>query len=484
MTAFYLERSFQSVWISEQGIPTERLAYLHEAMSNADSHGLDPIAVGLGKLEAIELNGGPAMLAEAEATVSQLYLDFAQIIHSGIVEPSTTSEFIHLRKRRRIPARYLMEGIAGDHPVNFLENLAPQIREYAELRKELLRLRGVRQAGGWGAPVPKLNYTIGMQGPAVVTLRDRLVRKGYLDRQHTNTYSLKVANAVRQFQLDYGLKGTGIVNWRTIEALNVSVDDQILQLEVGLERLRWLNQSLGARYMIVNIPEYRARLVDRGKTIFESNVVVGQAEETHQTPEFSDEMEHLVVNPIWYVPRSIVDNEIIPALIEDPAAEPDLLFIDTERMALIDRRRINFDTPSVAEEFQYTVVQPPGRSNPLGSVKFMFPNQHSIYLHDSPYRDLFELENRAHSHGCVRVQKSHELASMLLGEIGLDFDTLISGVEGTFSEELVVLQTRFPVHITYRTVWSGADGRIHYRRDIYDRDKPVHDALSGYNQAS
>ncbi|MCY4541590.1 MAG: L,D-transpeptidase family protein [Rhodobacteraceae bacterium] len=479
LAEFYRERGFEPIWITVDGKPSERLDVLYRAIAAADTHGLDPNAVGLAELEAIRFDGSARQLAEAEASVSGVYLKFAQIIHAGLVDPSKTSEFIHLRKRHRIPTGYLMAGVSGGNAAEFVEKLAPQHFQYAELRKELLRLRRVKEAGGWGPPAPTVSYSFGMRGPHVLALRDRLVRKGYHKPEFTGVYSMSMANAVRRLQQDYGLDETGIANWRTLEALNSTVDDQIRQVEVGLERLRWLSQSFGPRYVMVNIPEYRARMFDGGQAVFESTVIVGQAEETHQTPEFSEEIEYLVVNPIWYVPESIVVDEVIPAMMEDIEAEPDLVFVDTEEMTLIDRRSISFVDPGLTEKFPYKVVQPPGATNPLGSVKFMFPNRYNIYLHDTPFRDLFGLENRAHSHGCVRVEKSHDLARMLLGEVGADFDELRSGVEGTFSEETISLHTPIPVHITYRTVWAGTDGRIHYRRDIYGRDKSVHDALLG-----
>ncbi|MEO1276280.1 MAG: L,D-transpeptidase family protein, partial [Pseudomonadota bacterium] len=222
--------------------------------------------------------------------------------------------------------------------------------------------------------------------------------------------------------------------------------------------------------IVVNLPDFHVRVYEAEAAVFESRVVIGKYK--HQTVEFSDEMEHMVVNPTWFVPMSIARNEILPKLQENP------FYLEERNMRLVgaDATTVDWTTVEPAS-FPGRIRQAPGPGNALGDVKFMFPNDHAIYLHDTPQKGLFRRDNRAYSHGCVRVEKPAELAALLLGAQVEDgagtYDRLLSREK----ERYVHLDVHRPVHLIYRTSWTERDGTQHFRRDVYRRDALVAGAL-------
>ncbi|MEO0362121.1 MAG: L,D-transpeptidase family protein, partial [Pseudomonadota bacterium] len=240
--------------------------------------------------------------------------------------------------------------------------------------------------------------------------------------------------------------------------------------------MRWLNRDLGRRHVYVNQADFTVRLVEDGVALFEERVVVGKARR-HRTPEFSDQMTHLVLNPTWYVPRSIATEEILPQLQEDPT------YLWRKNMRLTSGGAPGPDPSTVdwsvysESDFPFRVQQRPGPDNALGRVKFMFPNQFSIYLHDTPSKRLFAKDVRAFSHGCVRVQDPMALARALLDPQEEDAGAYIDRILARGKERRVNFDEPVPVHLTYRTAWIDEDGGRQYRADVYGRDARVLGAL-------
>ena len=473
---FYRERDFQPIWIVGESAAARRAALL-SAIGDATSHGLpknrympEQLRNQFANAETLE------DLAIAESSASWTYLQFARDLHTGALEPEDIDEGIK-RKRFKVSTDFLMAQLLSADPEKVLANLAPSDLAYLKLRKELLRLDIAIAEGGWGEPIRsdiKL-LKLGNRGQDVVELRNRLIRMGYLSRNASIEFGLHLENAVKRFQARHGLTTDGVVGYLTIDALNKSAEERRVQIAAALERLRWLNRPLGSNHVLVNLADFSTRIIENGQTAFYTKSVVGKSESELNTPEFSGLMTHMIVNPIWHVPYSIASKEILPVWKEDPTAESELVIFDQENNQ-IDRSTIDF-SEYTESNFPFRLKQPPGPLNALGQVKFMFPNKYSIYLHDTPEKNLFDLDVRAFSHGCVRLEKARELATFLLAKQVVFPERLLAQAFVEEDEIRFNLAEPLPIHLIYRTVWVGPEGDINYRHDVYGRDKKIFESL-------
>ena len=315
----------------------------------------------------------------------------------------------------------------------------------------------------------------GDRGAAVVKLRNRLHRLGYLGRSASQTYDSQIEAAVQQFQADHGLEQDGVAGGSTLQEINVSAEKRLQSVLVAMERERWTNFERGERHIWVNLTDYTAKVVDDGKVTFRTRSVVGANKSDRRSPEFSDEMEHMVINPTWNVPRSIAVKESLPQLQRNPNAVGHLRLIDGSGRAVArDGQDFTQYTP---RNFPFDIKQPPSRRNALGLVKFMFPNRHNIYLHDTPAKNLFSRETRAYSHGCIRLHQPFEFAYTLLARQDETPKETFHRILKTGRETQVDLDQHIPVHIVYRTATIPAKGKANYRRDVYGRDALIWQAL-------
>jgi murein L,D-transpeptidase YcbB/YkuD len=324
--------------------------------------------------------------------------------------------------------------------------------------------------------VPGGKLEPGDSGPRVVALRNRLITMGYMKRSAAQSYDAEMQKAVQVFQSEHGLNTDGVAGPATLEQINIPVEKRLEQVIVAMERERWLGPDRGKRHVLVNITDFHARLVENGKVVFKTRSVVGMNVHDRRTPEFSDEMDHMVINPTWNVPRSIAVKEYLPELQKNPNAVSHLRLIDA-RGRIVRRDGMDF-TQYDARNFPFDMKQPPSRGNALGRVKFMFPNRHNIYLHDTPAKHLFAREVRAYSHGCIRLNDPFDFAYQLLGNQVSDPVAFFKAKLDTGVETRVDLKHPLPVHIIYRTALSSPKGRMEYRRDVYGRDARIFDALS------
>ncbi|MCL5778853.1 L,D-transpeptidase family protein [Limibaculum sp. FT325] len=502
LLAVYAARGFQPLWIREDGGATEGGAALLAALSDAPRHALPADRYA----RALASAGAQSQAAVRELTLTRAFLDYARDISSGLLTPRAVDRDMALRPQRPEPAALLAGMSAAADPARYIEALAPADAEYTALVARMAELRRLAsQPGSWGPTVdegPTLRE--GSTGSRVLQLRARLtalgdhgrVTQGLVEARAEGTvivaandvttdavrsdaakpaadpsvFDAALAEAVRRFQRRHGLNEDGAVGPATRAQLNLSPAFRADQIAVNLERIRWLNRDLGRSHIMVNIAGFSMRVMDDGREIFQSRVVVGT--KRHQTPEFSDEMDHLVINPTWFVPRSIAVNEFLPKLREDPG------YLERRGYVLKGADPWAVDWESVTPStFPGTIRQVPGEENALGRVKFMFPNDYSIYLHDTPQRHLFARDLRAYSHGCVRVEKPQELAHLLLSYQEADPAGAFQRWLDSGRERYVTLEEHLPVHITYRTAWVGDAGLDQFRGDIYGRDEKVMAAL-------
>ncbi|WP_328795201.1 L,D-transpeptidase family protein [Jannaschia marina] len=470
IAAFYRARDFAPVWMGE-GAEHRRAAFLW-ALDQAKDHGLPTARYDAATIRA-EFAGATdaATRGALEVAMTQRFLRYAQDVSSGIVDPKRVDRTIVLD----VPKRDWLEQMTRfteEDPYAFVQGLWPTSPQYTRLLREKLRLEEMQRAGGWGATVSGDTMARGAEGPAVVDLRNRLIRMGYLRRSAVSAYDAEMEAAVRAFQIDHGLTPDGEAGGATLAAINVSLEDRMGQIIVGLERQRWMNKPLEPRHILVNLAEQHAYVYDDGKVTFDTVVVVGADTPDRRTPEFSHTMTHMVINPYWHVPRSITVNEYLPALRRGGARHLEVY----SRNGRVNPNRIDFSRYN-ARNFPFSLKQPPGPRNALGRVKFMFPNQWNIYLHDTPSRDLFNRDLRTFSHGCVRVGKPLELAYHLLAPQTATPEADFTAHLRTGRERRVNLEDPIGVHLVYWSAWVTPTGRANYRGDPYGRDVKVLRAL-------
>ena len=455
LLAFYALGDFKPLWIagtadapSWTGAANRVIARLRAAGEDA----LDPSdyavpALGVTARESI------SDLVEAELELSVSAVLYARDARGGRIDPRRFGKLVTPKLDIPAPDHVLTVLAAAPDAGETLGAYNPPHAEYRALKARLAELRANRPSQPMVRVPAGPSLKVGMSDPRVPLIRARF---GLGASEDERLYDRRVASAVADFQRDIGLKASGVLTPRTAAALGESRSSRTEgDLVANMERWRWLPADLGDRHIFVNVPDYTMKLMDGADVVHEARVIVGKAQTP--TPLFSDEMEHLIVNPYWTIPPSILRNEILPGL----AADPDYA---AKRGYEVIRRGDRI-----------SVRQPPGERNALGLIKFMFPNDHAVYLHDTPNRSLFGNTKRAYSHGCVRVDKPFELAEFLLRQEGWTQERLKKLVGR--GERLIRLEKHLPVHLAYFTIRIGADGRMRTLEDLYGLNQKVREAL-------
>jgi len=478
---YYLERGYAPIWVAEDG-PTERGRLLARRLAEADAHGLVPEQYNASAIAALLLVTEPAEMAELDTLLSLGLLAYGQDLKEGRVLPSKIDPALFLEVER-VDRDWLIRTAADSADLAaFLDTLPPQDGQYARTVAVLAEYRDLAARGGWATVPEGETLKVGMQDPRVPIIRQRLLDHGDLT-EHNSTdptlYDETLETAVKGFQYRHGLEQDGAIGPNTRAAFNVPVEDRIETLILNLERRRWLPDDLGGRYVFVNMAGFEMKVVDGDKTIWDTRIVVGLP--YHATPVFTGSMRYIVVNPYWHITPSIARNEILPAVQKDVnylASKNIRVFSDWSSNAVeLDPYQIDWSqiTP---QSLRYKFRQDSGPGNALGRVKFMFPNRHNIYLHDTPSKGLFERAQRSFSHGCIRVQNPLDLAELLMAPEGWDRGRIDGQVESG-ERKIVNLSESIPVYLTYLTNWVNKDGSVYFREDIYGRDARLAAALGG-----
>ncbi len=475
MAEFYRTRDYAPIWTSASD--AKRRAAFFGALDHAADHGLPASRYGEERLrDGFQTVASERQRGKLEAAVSAAFLSYAHDIQSGSIVPSSVEAGIVRDVVAHDPRVTIARFASAERPERFLTGLVPDAPQYAQLMKAKRDLEHDIELGGWGPQITNGKLRPGDTGARVVLLRDRLIRMGYLARTATQEYDGTIQTAVQRFQSDNGATPDGVAGEGTIALLNVEPVERLESVIVALERLRWMNGlPLGKRHIWVNLPDFSAKIVDDGKVTFETVTVVGMNQPDRRSPEFSDQMEFMVINPTWNVPRSITVKEYLPMLQKNPRAAGHLKIVD-RRGRVVDRSTTDF-SQFTAQNFPFSMSQPPSDSNALGLVKFMFPNKWNIYLHDTPSKSLFGKEIRAFSHGCIRLGDPFDFAYALLAPQTNDPVGEFKAHLRTNSENTLMLKDPVPVHLVYFTAWPTAKGQIEYRRDVYGRDGRIFGAL-------
>ncbi len=476
VAAFYRENGYAPLWTAQTPLADMRRRALLQALDEAEMHGLPDMSLRAADLiEQMRAVRSTRDLGAVEVALSRALVDYAADLQTGLIDNPNRIDDGIVRVKHKVDPKTYLSGMQGEHPYAFLQSLVPASPQYRALMREKLRLQQLLAAGGWGANVPVRKMEPGDSGAGVIALRDRLVTMGYLAPTASREFDLALEDAVRRFQAEHGLEVDGVAGEGTLAEVNRPVTDRLKSVMVAMERERWLTPERGTRHILVNQTDFTAKIIDNGEVTFETRSVIGATSHDRRSPEFSDEMEHMVVNPSWYVPRSIVTKEYLPKLQSNPNAHSYIEITDS-RGRVVNRDSVDF-SQFTARSFPFAMRQPPSGSNALGLVKFMFPNQYNIYLHDTPQKSLFGREVRAFSHGCIRLQKPFEFAYALLARQTDDPIGYFQSILDTRKETKVDLKQKVPVHIIYRTAFISETGHAEYRRDIYGRDAKIWDAL-------
>lgn len=476
VATFYRTRDYAPMWTTTADV--DRRAAFFAALDRAADHGLPASRYDADGLRAAFRDARTERQRGAlEVRMTETFLTFAQDLRNGVLVPKTVDPGIV----RDVPRREnlaVLRGFAVSDPTTYLHDLAPSDPHYAQLMKARRDLMAVIETGGWGPRVEGDTLRLADTGADVVALRDRLVAMDYLPHSVGLTFDAAMEKAVQLFQIDHGISPDGVLDKGTLAEINKDPEQRLESVLVAMERMRWMNGlPLGARHVWVNLPDFTAKIVDDGKVTFSSVTVVGMNEADRRSPEFSDQMEFMVINPTWNVPRSITVKEYLPMLKRNPNAAGQLRIVDRNGRQ-VDRAAVDF-TQFTESNFPFSMSQAPSDGNALGQVKFMFPNPYNIYLHDTPSKSLFSKEIRAFSHGCIRLGRPFDFAYTLLAPQTDDPEGVFAKHLKTRAENTLSLRDPVPVHLVYFTAWPSARGHIEYRRDVYGRDARIFDALAG-----
>ncbi|MBR0958147.1 L,D-transpeptidase family protein [Bradyrhizobium japonicum] len=459
---FYGARDFAPVWTQGGSLTTSAKGVIAR-LKDAASDGLNPADYPVPDFAAATT---PDALADAELKLTASMFDYARHAQSGRMHWSQVSGDILYPEHPVDPNEVLAKVTTAADASAALDSYNPPHKLYKELKAKLAELRGqgngpvIEIADGQAlkyTPAGKKQAEIVVEDPRVPQLRAKL---GITENPGDTRYDAVVADAVRKFQSSVEMKATGILDDKTVKALNTPKrDKQIDTVLVNMERWRWLPRDLGApslgdAYVILNIPDFTLKVMQRGQQVWTTRVVTGKPG-THATPLLSETMKYITVNPTWNVPPSIVYNEYLPALQQDPTV--------LQRMGLkLEQNR----------DGSVHISQPPGEANALGRVRFNFPNKFLVYQHDTPDKHLFGRDERAFSHGCMRVQNPDQYASVLLNITMPNERYTPERVRSMYGKSEIDLKfpTPIPVNITYQTAFVDDAGKLQFRKDVYGRD--------------
>ena len=472
---FYSENDYELIWFGNNELASQRRAELVNSLQSASFHGLPGKKYQVNSLlSKLSTSDSLFEIGLLEGLFMIAFTEYASDLDTGVLIPSEVDTDI-VRQINFKDTDFYIQGLLSRNPYDYFRSLGPQSSEYARLLVEYQKLSEIIRNGGWSNIATDRILRFGDSGDDVVAIRNRLFDQGYMPNSISTKFDKKLLKAVQKYQSDHGLIPDGIVGEGTILELNITAEQRLSSIIVALERERWLGDTLGQRHIWVNLADFKAKIIEDHAVVFETRTVLGVNDESMRSPEFSDKMEYMVVNPTWHIPVSIAKNEYLPELKKDPEALPFLKLFDSSG-SLVDRESIDFSILG-KNYFPYEMKQLPSTTNALGLVKFMFPNPYNIYLHDTPAKDLFMKEVRDFSHGCIRLHEPFDFAYALLekqtDEPQSEFQNALKSQE----ETIILLSKSVPVHITYRTAFTKAGGGIEFRRDIYGRDKKIYDAL-------
>jgi murein L,D-transpeptidase YcbB/YkuD len=482
----YRQREFLPIWFNGWQLKPEAQT-LMDSLRNAGTHGLCGEDYLLAELEGLlriqtdfanqHLPLSPVSLAVIDLLLSQAFLTYATHMVEGQVDPALAHVDWRARRRKADLIKLLEYAIENRRLSPVLGDLIPPHTEYRRLIDALDKYRTISALGGWPKIPPGPTIRPGSYDDRIPLLRILLLKTGDLEQISATDYIYDQAmiEAIRSFQARHGLIEDGVVGLKTLDTLNISVEERIRQIELNLERWRWMPKSFGERHIRVNIADFSLQVVEGEETVMQMPVIVGT--QYRKTPVFSARMTYLEFAPYWTVPPTILREDKLPQI------KKNLEYLKEKHFRIINRagedvtndlQKINWKTVK-ADSFPGFLRMDPGPWNPLGRVKFMFPNKFDVYLHDTNEVSLFERNIRSLSSGCIRIKRPVDLAHYLL-EKKLGPGKLRALLEATAPKKISI--DPLPVHIQYWTAWVDQNDVVHFREDVYFRDLDLDIALN------
>ncbi len=449
VVTFYARRANQPAW------SPKTTAALLRGIRSASADGLDPRVYHLDAIESLTSDDARTIVAR-DLLSTDGFLLLGLHLTQGRVDPVSLMREWCVTPRRVDLAAALQSALDAGDVEGMLRNLAPRHEQYSLLRAALAKYRQIASAGGWPTLRAGPPLRLGDRGERVIELRKRLAAEPLstpLSLQ-SDVFDGPLDQALRTFQQHHSLAADGVAGGATRRQLNVSAADRARQIELNMERWRWMPDQLGDSYVLVNIAAFRLDMVEGGQSVLNMKTVVGKS--FWETPFFPAKITEIVINPSWFVPDKIADEELWPKQRRDRS------YFAREHIEVTPGGRLR---------------QLPGPWNSLGRIKFNMPNPFLVYLHDTPATGLFSLQTRTFSHGCIRLEKAADLALLLLrDQPEWNAATLQAAIDSGI-ERVIRLTKPEPVYVLYWTAWPGRDGRISFHDDVYKRDAQLSRAL-------
>jgi len=468
----------QPIWHNKDGL-TEQGRELLKLVDSLNEEGINPVQFSDERFPRWLENNKSSDPQLAESILDNTFDKIAHAIGSGLVDPQIAQKEWD-READTINPQELKKQIRSTtaNVASALNGIRPQHPAYQNLQNMLKELQAIKPAEQLFVETHN-DFQMGDTDPAVAKLKKVLLNTGDLEELNLpdNVFDSQLKSALINFQARHGLEKNGVFNSKTRKELNTPVTSRIQQIKANLERWRWFPAKLEDTHVLVNIPEYRLRMTYQTDELFAMDVVVGTPR--HMTPVFSEAMNHIVFAPTWTVPSSITNEELIPLEKKSPGylEREEIEFFERTSTGLRKVPRSSVDVASYSDQmFPYTLRQRAGDKNALGKVKFMMPNKHAVYMHDTKAKKLFNNSRRAYSHGCIRLSNPDMMAYVIMQLEGHSQSVARDHMAATRTKR-VDLNNEIPVHLAYFTAWQDDKGQMHFREDIYGQDKLLIEAL-------
>ena len=487
---FYQRRKFQPAWSSSYG-PTVEAKNLVIAINEAEFEGLRPEDYHLSTIEnsiidiyhSNSITGifDPYKLADLDLLLTDAFLLYVSHLTSGRVNSETIQSEWFIKNGKANLIELLERTLTNGQINRSINRLRHQNPGYGLLRQYLIKYISIMKSGGWpqvpGGPLLRKNY----RGKRVRVLRSHLMISGDLDEidnREATLFDGELEREVKRYQKRHGLRVDGIVGPKTLKALNVTVIERINQIRANMERLRWIPNDFGRRYVLVNIASFRIHIIDNKEKVLSMRAVVGK--KSRGTPVFKSRITHVELNPYWNIPPKIASEDVLPKILKDAnylGKEKIKVYESWGKNAYeIDPELIKWSKLS-SQYFPYKLRQEPGSKNALGRIKFIFPNKFDVYLHDTPARGLFNKVRRDFSSGCIRIEKPIELAGYLLNGDQRWTREKIFKIINEGKNQMIRITKPIDIYMLYLTAWIDEEGILNFRDDIYGRDIALQIAL-------
>jgi L,D-transpeptidase YcbB len=455
MRNFYGGRKYEYAWFFKEGLADYTKAFLNLVDDyvgySGDSAVYDLVLHQL--VDSIsnknQITIGKPLILKTELLLTQSFFLYAHRAYQGR-NRLNMAELEWFIPRKKINTVAFLDSLVSNKG-KYFSSYEPVNAQYRLLKNYVLKYYKVERNGGWPeVPSEKRSYKEGDSSNAVLQLKRTLFLTGDLTTNDSSMFfTSALTGAVKRFQHRYGFKETGVVTPPVLNEMRKPVTEVIRKILINMERMRWVPAAPSTDYLLVNIPEFRLHVYEKGRYTWSMNIVTGSA--THNTVVFTGTLKQIVFSPYWYVPPGILNNEILPAT----------------------RRKKNYLAAHNMEWYGNTVRQKPGRNNSLGLVKFLFPNDYNIYLHDTPAKSLFSEDKRAFSHGCIRLAQPFKLAQYLLRNSPTWDSARIIKAMNSGKEQFVAVKETVPVYIGYFTAWVDNHGELNFRDDVYGHDQKI-----------